>query len=264
MQSNQITPFCFGENVVRVFMDENGEPWFVAKDVCNIIGLENVSKAIDGLDIDEKSVIQKFFGVSKGYEDSDFNGLRNSARIINESGLYALIFRSNKPEAKKFSKWVRSEVLPALRKTGKYCLKGGKPTLDDDFMASLPPEALALRPTMRQKLFRDAIRMASLDSGGSEKAVEWFGRLCRLTSAHQNANESPHAKIRRYFGERLMRAQGSRLSAGELYADFRRWHAHEPGDLPSKKAFGETMREFCRAFRSNGTWYDGITFRFRV
>jgi anti-repressor protein len=82
----------------------NSEPWFVAKDVCDILELSNVSKALLSLDDDEK-------GITK----VQTLGGEQSLLIVNESGLYNLIFRSNKPEAKKFRKWVTNEVLPSIR-----------------------------------------------------------------------------------------------------------------------------------------------------
>jgi prophage antirepressor-like protein len=87
----------------------NSEPWFVAKDVCDILELSNVSKALLSLDDDEK-------GITK----VQTLGGEQSLLIVNESGLYNLIFRSNKPEAKKFRKWVTNEVLPSIRKTGSF------------------------------------------------------------------------------------------------------------------------------------------------
>ena len=97
----------FGE--VRVLADERGEPWFVAKDVCDILGLSDVSMSLKKLDEDEK-LIQKLF----------VSGQYRNIWLINESGFYSLVLRSNKPQAKKFKKWVTSEVLPAIRKYGVY------------------------------------------------------------------------------------------------------------------------------------------------
>jgi prophage antirepressor-like protein len=87
----------------------NNEPYFSAKDVCFCLGLENSSQAISKLDEDEKGVII-----------SDTRGGKQKLSAVNESGLYNLIFQSRKPEAKAFRKWVTSEVLPAIRKTGTY------------------------------------------------------------------------------------------------------------------------------------------------
>lgn len=102
----EITPFNFGSNIVRV-VSRNNDPWFVANDVCKALGYSNTSKAIaDHLDDDER------------YNESLDRG--GSLLLISESGLYALILRSRKPEARKFAKWVTSEVLPTIRKTGSY------------------------------------------------------------------------------------------------------------------------------------------------
>jgi len=89
---------------VRVVM-KDGEPHFVAKDVCDILGLKDVSMSLQKLDNDEK-LIQKLF----------VSGQNRDTWTINESGLYSLILRSNKPQAKKFKKWVTGEVLPTIRK----------------------------------------------------------------------------------------------------------------------------------------------------
>ncbi len=103
---SELIPFKFDRNTVRVVVDNLGEPWFVAVDVCEALDVRNVSQAVGRLDDDERSM---------------FNiGRQGDAVIINESGLYSLILGSRKPEAKKFKKWVTSEVLPSIRKTGSY------------------------------------------------------------------------------------------------------------------------------------------------
>jgi len=96
----------FGE--MRVITMDN-EPWFIAKDVCDILELNNVSQALSRLDEDEKNTIILN------------DGIGNPNKLaVNESGLYSLIMSSRKHEAKRFKKWVTSEILPAILKTGKY------------------------------------------------------------------------------------------------------------------------------------------------
>lgn len=97
---------------VRAILDDKGEPLFMAKDVCDVLGLENVSKALTRLDDEDKTSIT-ISDVSMGTPVRWF---------VTESGLYNLIFTSTKPEAKVFKKWVTSVLLPTLRKTGKYDL----------------------------------------------------------------------------------------------------------------------------------------------
>ncbi|WP_340028496.1 BRO family protein [Paenibacillus sp. FSL H7-0940] len=100
--------FKFDENEVRVIFVE-GEPWFVLKDVCNILGLRS-SDVKQRLNDDVVST----------HTVMDSIGRKNSATIINEEALYDVIFDSRKPEAKSFRKWVTSEVLPAIRRDGMY------------------------------------------------------------------------------------------------------------------------------------------------
>ena len=99
---------------VRVLADERGEPWFVAKDVCDILGYVNPKDAIaKHVDEEDKKILRS--------QNATLENIPNRGiTIINESGLYSLILRSNKPQAKKFKKWVTSEVLPAIRKYGVY------------------------------------------------------------------------------------------------------------------------------------------------
>lgn len=108
-----ILPFKFEDNDVRIVADEKGEPWFIAKDVCGILGLTDTSMSVGNLEEDEK-------GTSKVCTA----GGNQVMTIISESGLYALVIRSNKPKAKKFRKWLTSEVLPSIRKTGSYSISG--------------------------------------------------------------------------------------------------------------------------------------------
>lgn len=104
-----VTPFNFNAHPVRVVVRE-GNPWFVASDVCAALGYANTSKAVaDHLDEEERS-----------HEQLDRSRMGSKSVVINESGLYALVLRSRKPEARKFAKWVTSEVLPTIRKTGAY------------------------------------------------------------------------------------------------------------------------------------------------
>ena len=108
---SNIIPFNYESQQIRLIQDEEGEPWWVASDVCEIIGLSNTTEALRNLDNDEKSTLR----ISEGGPE------RN---IINEPGLYSLIIRANKPEAKKFKRWISHEVLPSIRNNGMYEIQG--------------------------------------------------------------------------------------------------------------------------------------------
>lgn len=95
----------FNGHQLRI-VEKNNEPWFVAKDVCEILEISNPSMALQRLDDDERA---------------KFNlGRQGETNIVNEPGLYTLILGSRKPEAKQFKRWITHEVIPTIRKTGGY------------------------------------------------------------------------------------------------------------------------------------------------
>ncbi|MBQ6664145.1 MAG: Bro-N domain-containing protein [Synergistaceae bacterium] len=108
--SADIAIFCYKSMPVRTTIID-GEVWFIAKDVCNVLEIGNSRDAVSSLDDDEK-------GVAK----TDTLGGMQDMTVISEAGLYALIMKSRKPEAKAFSRWVRHDVLPQIQKTGSYAL----------------------------------------------------------------------------------------------------------------------------------------------
>ncbi len=106
-----LTTFNFKDNAIRSMVDEQGNPWFVAADVCKVLEIGNNSTAISRLDSDEKSdaVITT--------QSSNCVTQNRKVTTINESGLYSLILTSRKPSALNFRKWLVSEVLPAIKDT---------------------------------------------------------------------------------------------------------------------------------------------------
>ncbi len=104
----EVQNFDFHGHALRV-IDHDGEPWFVAKDVCDVLGYRDPYAGTRTLDDDEKLLHTLCVA-----------GQTRETSIINESGLYSLVLRSNKPDAKAFKKWVTSEVLPSIRKHGAY------------------------------------------------------------------------------------------------------------------------------------------------
>ena len=113
---NDLAVFKFRESFPVRVSDRNGSPWFVAADVCKALALKNPTKAIQQLDEDE------FSALTFSYTGKSGRRLTNRLNIISESGLYALVIRSNKPEAREFRKWITSEVLPAIRQKGFYSM----------------------------------------------------------------------------------------------------------------------------------------------
>ena len=117
--SENPTGFSRGECQIQVFSNEkfgqvrtvmqDGEPWFVAADVCKALELGNTAQALSKLDDDEKGIIS-----------NDTPGGKQKMSTVNEPGLYSLVLGSRKPEAKNFKRWITHEVIPTIRKTGGY------------------------------------------------------------------------------------------------------------------------------------------------
>lgn len=105
---NELQIFNYNGNEVRT-VQKDGEPWWILKDVCGVLGLKNPTMIAERLEDDEVTKL-------------NLGGLSGETNIINESGLYNVILRSDKPEAKPFRRWVTGEVLPSIRKTGSYTL----------------------------------------------------------------------------------------------------------------------------------------------
>lgn len=111
--SDEIVPQVFESpefGTIRAIRGEDGEPWFVAKDVCKVLGYQNASKAIsDHVDDEDKLNNESLSSLGQ-----------RGGWLVNESGLYSLILTSKLPNAKRFKRWVTHEVLPAIRRDGGY------------------------------------------------------------------------------------------------------------------------------------------------
>lgn len=155
------TIFNFENNSIRVIKDGNGDPWFSAKEVCDVLGYGNPRQALEShVDVDD---VQKLDTLTQG-------GVQKTNHI-NESGMYALVFGSTKDEAKRFKRWVTHEVLPAIRKTGSY---SSKPSTSDYSSAI---EATKLIPAMVR-----AARSLGLDKNAA--AISANQAVKKLTGAN--------------------------------------------------------------------------------
>lgn len=132
----QLTDFCVQREQLRTVQRDDGL-WWVLRDVCRVLGMSNPAMVAGRLDEDEK-------GVSQIYTP----GGTQEITIVNEPGLYAVILRSDKPEAKAFKRWVTHDVLPSIRKTGAY---------------GVPPERLAKLDEYQAKLDRNRKLLADIE-----------------------------------------------------------------------------------------------------
>ena len=249
--TEQLMPFAFEEQLVRCRLDEHGEPWFVAKDVALGYQWNGVSRIAH--------VPEEWRRVTSVVT---LRGDEQNMQLLSEQGLYFFVARSDKPRALPFQKWLAGEVLPSLRRTGRYALpEAGEEALD------LPviPEMYALRPTMRQRLWQDALQTARLDNGGSAAAVRWFARLCRMVTARPVGEAEPGrecaARILRFADEECRRDAGGRVNASRLYEAFALWWCARFADsVPAIHVFGRVMpARFAKVKRGGKTWYLGLS-----
>ncbi|MBQ4431521.1 MAG: Bro-N domain-containing protein, partial [Synergistaceae bacterium] len=163
--------------------------WFIAKDVCDVLALADVSMTVAKLDDDEK-LVQKLF----------VSGQHRDVITINEPGLYALVLRSNKPEAKAFSRWVRHELLPAIRKTGTYSVETPRMSQEE---YELRRDALNLE---RAKLINSMIEAPSFPMTPETKTV-FAHEVFKLASGHEYLAMLPESTEKWYtateIGEKL-------------------------------------------------------------
>lgn len=127
--NTEIQLFNFNNATLRVLTDENGEPWFVAKDVCDVLTYTNASKAIsDHVDQEDKLNNESLSSLGQ-----------RGGWLVNESGLYSLVLSSKLPTAKEFKRWITRDVLPQIRKTGGYI-----PTSEADSDEAIMAKALLI------------------------------------------------------------------------------------------------------------------------
>lgn len=235
MASNNLSPFVFDDALVRVRVDERGSPWFVAKDVCRVLEIVNHHDALASLDDDEKGV---------AITDPLSTGGKQEVRTISESGLYSLIFRSRKPEARRFRKWVTGEVLPAIRKTGSYvsgpALPGGQPFLLE---GDMPPDILGLKPRLRERGLDLALQFARQTGVTEPGAIrDLFLEFCRVFAARPPMGDAFASAVERFASDNLAPKPGSRLPVSDVYERFRVWWRHNgKGHLPTKIAVSKVI-----------------------
>lgn len=194
----------FGQ--VRAIM-KDGEPWFVAADVCKALGLEQVSRAMDRLDEDERGLL-KVTHPQSPTKTQEVNG-------VNESGLYHLVLCSTKPEARAFKRWVTHEVIPSIRKHGMYAT----PTTIEQMIAD-PANAIKVFSALKQEQERrkeleatvehNAPKVLFADAVAASHTSILIGDLAKLI--RQNGVEVGQNRLFQW-----LRDNGYLCSTGERY-----------------------------------------------
>ena len=157
----------------------NNEPYFVGKDVAEILGYSNSSKAVSTHVDDEDKIMEMIAHSQNG------NMVKTQTALINESGLYSLILSSKLPAAKKFKRWVTSEVLPQIRKHGAYMTDDTleKALTSPDFLIKLATELKKekeQRKTLEEKVKKDKPKVVFADAVSSSKTSILVGELSKI------------------------------------------------------------------------------------
>ncbi|MBP2303296.1 BRO-N domain-containing protein [Azospirillum picis] len=156
-----IIPFDFDGLNVRVLMRAEGEAWFVAADVAKVLEIGRTDDAVRRLDEDERDA-----------DTIRTPGGDQKMVIINESGLYSLILTSRKPAAKRFKKWVTAEVLPSIRRTGRYQMPAADEALDDDATPAVETDYPG-RAEQEYRIWLEMVREARLVAGREAARRMW-------------------------------------------------------------------------------------------
>lgn len=180
---------------LRVVLDENGDPWFSAIDVAAHLDLGNPRSSVALLDEDER-----------GVHSMDTPGGHQVMNTVSESGLYSLVLRSRKPEAKAFKRWITHEVLPSIRRTGSY----SAPAQSDDEIVARALQITAARvQALEAKVAEDAPKVLFADSVATSETAILVGDLAKILRG--NGFEIGGTRLFRLLREDgyLIRRQGS-------------------------------------------------------
>lgn len=204
--SNAIQPFAFEDHLVRTIMDDGGEPWFVAKDVALALGYASTNMT---------QIFQAVPSEWKGSKRIATPGGEQQMLILSEHGLYFFVARSDKPAALPFQKWLAGEVLPSLRRTGRYAL-----TEQDKAVGPQVPAWLgALTRVQRLHCLRLAVQARQLEEPGNVEEI--FLRFCGYLALPEQGTED--VTLDNFIRTCCRQDEDGSLSAVELYREFAAW-----------------------------------------
>lgn len=183
----ELIPFNFADREVRV-VTLDGEPWFVVNDVCAVLEIKNPYDVIRRIDVEDLDRIEVL----------DARGVSQQTNIVNESGLYDLIFRSDKPAARDFRRWVTREVLPSIRKTGMHLpVKLSNPALQRIVDLTIQAQILEDRVEAaeraqvetREELRETVARVGALEGTYGRRTALAYARVHGLPSGQTFLNQ---------------------------------------------------------------------------
>lgn len=219
---NAVELFTYRDAAVRTVL-RYGEPWFVAADVCAVLDIANPRSSLALLDDDERDV-----------HSVDTLGGPQNAIVVNEPGLYSLILRSRKPEAKAFKRWITHEVLPAIRRTGRYEVQ---PALPQTYAAAL--RELAASVDERDRLAAEVKELAPaahswqvLADGAGDYDLRAAAQMLSRDPAIEIGQNRLADLLRelRWVDTRSRRPYQSQIANGRLAVRIRTWTDPDTGE----------------------------------
>lgn len=247
---HDMIPLSFEDAEVRVMTDEAGEPWFVLADVCRVLEVGNPSDAATRLDEDERMTLDNAEGHS---------GQRGGARcfnVVNEAGLYRLIFTSRKPAAERFKRWLAHDVLPTLRKTGRFHMEAPAAPAP----APANDEALADLEERRQAVNEISLALRVLGRRAARQLWRSNGLL-----PQPSQDEPPHldlgisATVIAFADEQVEDAPGESLPARAAYGAYCRWCVATRRQPVTETRFGRDLaRMGYRKTKRQTVYYEDV------
>lgn len=239
MTALALQSFGFEGNEVRTLF-KGDVPWFVAQDVCGALELANSRQAIAALDDDERDVVS-----------TDTTGGLRDVSIISESGMFALIFKSRKPSAVRFRKWVTSEVLPTLRRTGRYLMAPANDEPDIDSLLEAPDDI------ERFKVKLALVREARYVYGRHTARVIWeqVGLPDVKSQKPVLMEYSPDELdpvVERWMAARCVLHPQAKHESNALFHDYVAWCDEHGTVALSQRIFGEMLTKFGIRPRKSG------------
>ena len=248
---SDLKSFFFRGDEVRVVLDENGEPLFVAKDVAQSLGYSSTHMV---------TIFQSVPNEWKGSNRIATLGGEQDMLTLTEQGLYFFLCRSDKPTARPFQKWLAGIVLPSIRRTGSYSLPMTPPPAPNkprasDLLSSLglSEDVLTLNRSLRVRLLGIAARVALMDPEQESRLFATFGKLCIVATAHRR-EEQDESPASRFVRERLVPSRGQ-IQARKLYEAFTDWCYGMDITPCSMRRFCASLREVFPVRESNRTYF---------
>lgn len=276
-ENNSIIPFVYEDRPVRVIMDEKNDPWWVAKDICNVLGLSSPTHALRMLDDDEKQTLPILPNTLKQFQGiRDIPAKRGNPiiNIVNEAGLYTLIIRTDKPQARTFRRWITHEVLPSIRKTGSYATllpekeNDGAKAVDrqipEHIWQKIRSAGQSVRPGNRLKLLHMACQMNRLDQTVSATRAGVLLDYAELCSNIMMCPDTPRDKLDDSIGDFIdqccFQEKLAKVQATDIYNRFVVWYHETLGDeTPTNSWFGRQLAQRFSKNKSQGVvMYYGI------